>query len=189
MTNQSEQLRQVDDLRRTAAVAADYHQLQGLITATTGAGLIVWSFGNLTWAAITIAIGVALWTTYYERRYGKAAGRGSLLGSIVAVFAALIVCMVGYVADGLLHWPVLVLPLIGAACLIVSFRLSYRHVGVTWAHWAAVGFLVLSSLAPAFGLAAPGAGTGIFVLGAAMVVIGLVDHARLVAAMKPVPRD
>jgi hypothetical protein len=189
MTNQLRKQEMTDDVRHTAAVAADYGQLQGLVTATTGIGLIVWAFGSLTWAAVIIAIGVAVWTSYYEKRYGRAAGRGSLPASLALIAAALVVCMAGYVADGLLDWPVLVLPLIAAVCLFVNFKLSYRHVGVTRVHWAAAALLIVSAAAPVLGLDLLGARTGVFVLGAAMVAIGLRDHFRLAGAMKPVPHD
>ena len=189
MTNQLDKQMSEDDIRHTASVAADYGQLQGLITATTGVGLVMWAWGSLTWGAIIAAVGVVVWTTYYDKRFGKAAGRGSLPASLLLIFIAFAVCMVGFVADGLLGWPILVLPLIAAGCLVVSFKVSYRHVGVTWAHWLAIGLLVLSAFAPAVGLAALGASTGVLALGVAMIVIGVADHLRLVAAMKPVPRD
>ena len=83
----------------------------------------------------------------------------------------------------------LLLPLAGAACLTVGYKVSYRHVGVTWVHWAAVGLLVVSAFAPVLGLAVLGASSGVVVLGVALVAIGLVDHARLVRSMRPVPRD
>ena len=189
MTNQLRKQELTDDVRHTAAVAADYGQLQGLITATTGFGLIVWAFGSLTWAAVISAVGVAVWVPYYEKRYGRAAGRGSLLASLALIATAFVVCMAGYVADGLLGWPILVLPLVAAVCLIVNFKLSYRHVGVTWMHWAAASLLIVSAAAPALGLDLLEARTGVFVLGAAMMAIGLSDHFRLAGTMKPVPHD
>lgn len=189
MTNQVNEQQTGTDLRRTAAVAADYTQLQGLINVTTGIGLGLWAFGWGLWAAVVMGVGVAVWSGYYRRRFGGAVGRGSLLGSLVAVGAAFAVCMVGLVLDRLAVSPVLLLPLLAAACFVVGYRIGFRHVGVTWAHWAAVALLVLSSLAPLVGLDALGTRTGVLVLGAAMVIIGFADHVRLVTTMKPVPRD
>lgn len=189
MANRSEEQLPYEDVRRAAAVAADYEQLQGLITATTGVGLIVWAFGSSTWAAIVIAIGVAVWASYYQQRFGKAASRRSVVLSVLSVLAALVVCAVGWVLDRLLDRPVLVLPLIAAACLLVLYRVGYRHVGVRVTHWVALGFLVLSAFAPLVGLAVLGAGTGLFALGVAMILIGIDDHLRLVRSMRPVPHD
>jgi hypothetical protein len=204
VANQLKALRQ-DDVRRAAAVAADYNQLQGLTTATTGAGLVVWAFGpGLLWGPFIIAAGVSITVAWYEKRYGKVRQRGALATSVGLVLLALVVLMVALMADRLL-WPtdstfppgsetmgaspVLLLPLVGAACLAVSYRVGYRHVGVTWVHWTVVGLLVVSALAPALGLALLGPGSGLVVLGVALVAIGIVDHVRLVQAMKPVPHD
>ena len=186
MTNQ---LREYDDVRRTAAVAADYTQLQGLINATTGIGLALWAFGWPLGAAIVMGVGVAVWSGYYRHRFGGAVGLGSLVGSLVAVGAAFVVCMVGLVLDRLAVSPVLLLPLLAAVCFVVGYRIGFRHVGVTWAHRAAVALLVVSSLAPLVGLDVLGPRTGVLVLGAAMVIVGFADHVRLVTTMKPVPRD
>lgn len=186
MTNQ---LEDTDSLRRTAAVAADYEQLQGLITATTGVGLGLWALGSSTWGAITCALGVAVWTSYYQRRFGRAVSRRSVTLSVVSVLAALLVCMAGFVVDGLLSWPVLLLPLVAASCLLLLFRWGYRHVGVGPVHRVALGLVVLSAFAPLIGIAVLGARTGVLSIGVALVLIGLADHARLVRSMKPVPRD
>lgn len=189
MTNQVKVQQTGADLRRTAAVAADYTQLQGLINVTTGIGLGLWAFGWGVWAAVVMGVGVAVWSGYYRRRFGGAVGRGSLLGSLVAVGAAFVVCMVGLVLDRLAVSPVLLLPLLAAACFVVGYRIGFRHVGVTWAHWAAVALLVLSAFSPLVGLDVLGPHTGVLVLGVAMAVMGIADHLRLVAAMKPVPHD
>jgi len=186
MTNH---LKDGTDLRRTAAVAADYEQLQGLITATTGGGLVLLALGSSTWAAITCALGVAVWTSYYQARFGRAVSRRSAARSIVSVLAALIVCIAGFVVDGLLSWPVLLLPLAAALCLLLLFRSGYRHVGVGPVHWVALGLVVLSAFAPLAGLAVLGARTGMLSLGLGMLLIGVADHVRLVRSMKPVPRD
>ena len=62
----------------------------------------------------------------------------------------------------------LLLPLLAAACFVVGYRIGYRHVGVTRAHWVAVGLLVLSAFAPLVGLGGLGARTGVLSLGVAM---------------------
>ena len=189
MTNQVNDLRTGTDLRRTAAVAADYTQLQGLINVTTGIGLGLWAFGWGLWAAVVMGVGVAVWSGYYRRRFGRAVGRGSLVGSLVATGAAFVVCMTGLVLDRLAVSPVLLLPLLAAVCFVVGYRIGYRHVSVTWAHWVAVALLVLSAFTPLVGLDVLGPHTGVLALGAAMAVVGLADHLRLVATMRPVPHD
>ncbi|SEP67817.1 hypothetical protein [Microlunatus flavus] len=187
MTNQMQQ--STEDLRRTAAVAADYEVLQGLITASTGVGLVVWAFGSSTWATIVIALGVAVGVGYYQKRFGKAVSRHSALLTIAYALVAVVVCGTAYSIDRALGLPVLVLPLAAGALLAVGYRWGYRHVGVGPAHWVALAVVVLSAFAPLVGLDGLRERVGLFSLGLALVVVGLVDHARLVASMKPVPRD
>lgn len=182
-------MQDVNDLRRTAAVAADYTNLQGLINVTTGVGLVLWALDHPTWAVVVIGFGAAGWALYYRRRFGRTVGRASAPATAGLVVAAFAVCMVGYVVDGLLAGPVLVLPLLAAGCFATAYRLGFRHVGVTPVHWAVVALLVVSAFAPLLGLGALGARTGVLALGAALAVVGLVDHVRLVRAMQPVPRD
>lgn len=191
MTNQLEK-GSAEDLRRTAAVAADYEQLQGLITATTGVGLLVWASGSSTWGAIIIALGAGVWSSYYQKRFGKAVSRGSLALTLVLIMCGLLVCLAGWAVDQVAGLPVLVLPLIASACLLATFRWGYPHVGVTRVHWVALVLLALSSLAPLVGLAGLiglGPYTGMLFFGLAMVAIGIADHHRLVRSMKPVPHD
>src|SRR4051812_47120775 len=147
VTNRLDQPPTTEDLRRTAAAAADYTQLQGLINVTAGLGLVLWGLGRPSLCAVLIPAGVAVGTTYYQLRFGRAVGRGSLVTSLVATAAAFVVCMVGYLIDALTGWPVLVLPLLAAVCFVVGYRVGYPHVGVTWAHWVAVAVLVLSAFA------------------------------------------
>lgn len=178
-----------DDLRRTAAVAADYETLQGLVTATTGAGLLVWAFGSSQWAAIVIALGVAVGVGYYQKRFGKAVSRHSAVLTITYALIAVLVCGTAYSIDRTIGLPVLIFPLLAAAFLGVGFRWGYRHVGVGPVHWVALAFVVLSALTPLVGLDVFGAATGLASLGVAMIAVGIVDHLRLVRSMKPVPRD
>ena len=186
MTNQ---LDNATDLRRTAAVAADYEVLQGLITAATGAGLLVWAFGSSTWATIVMALGVAVGVGYYQKRFGKAVSRHSAILTVAFALVAVVVGSAAYGVDRTLGLPVLVLPLAAAVLMLVGFLWGYRHVGVEPAHWVALGLVAVSAFVPLVGLDGLRERTGLLSLGAALVLIGLVDHARLVRSMKPVPRD
>ncbi|MGH3502695.1 MAG: hypothetical protein ACRDQA_17650 [Nocardioidaceae bacterium] len=176
--------------RRAPAVAREYEALQGLAAVGLGAGGVVAAFTEPPVAGV--ALGVVLGASapaWYHRRYGLAKPKAtrtwwSLFGAALAtlgVFAA-------YALDIAVQRPVLATPLVLAAALAVGQYLSLRRTGLTWLHWAVYVLVAASAAGPLLGL---GIGTNLltYVLvvgGLAFIVLGVVDHIRLVRFMGPV---
>lgn len=178
------------DSSRAAAVAREYDALQGLTCVIMGVGCLGAAF--LDQPAVWIALGGGLGSSanaWYVRRFGTvrpAPGRTawSVLGAVVAVTLVLL----GYVLDRLLRGPVLLTLLAVAASLAIGQHLLLRRVGLTLVHRFVHGLVALAALGPLVGL---GRGDALLpyvlvVTGAALIVVGAVDHRRLVRAFAPV---
>ena len=177
-------------VRRAAAVAADYEALQGLINVSTGLGLAVVVLGQPALGAVVIGLGTAFGSLWYRRRFGRAPARRSTAAVLGCVLAGAFVLLAALALDNLLDWPVLFFPLASAGFLAAAYRLGYARFGVTRWHWAVAGLVALCSLLPLLGVGRTSAGsTWVLLFAAALVVIGAIDHVRLVRAMRPVPRD
>jgi len=98
-----------------------------------------------------------------------------------------VILLVAYVLDRWLQLPVLLTMLGLTASLAVGQFLMLRRTGLTAAHWCAYAALALAALAPVVG-GPRGAEALPYVLvcaGVALIVLGLVDHRRLVQILGP----
>lgn len=176
-----------DPIARAAAVASDYGTLQGLVTVGAGIGAIVGVlFPPLGAAALIVLCSIA--RQYYIARYGRVSlTLDRKLLDFGAGVAALLCIGLGVLGDALLRWPVLLTSLGAAAGLVCLYRLNYRSIGVTAWHYVVAALLAASASLPLVG-AFPGVEhwrASIGLLGAALVVVGLLDHARLASALRP----
>ncbi len=109
---------------------------------------------------------------------------------MLLVVAGLVVLAVGLNVDRIFGSPVLVFPIGAALFMAVSYRFAYPHIGATRAHWLVVVLLSLCSLLPLLGVpSASGYPADLLVGGGAAIAVGMIDHLRLMSAMKVVPRD
>lgn len=178
-----------DPIERAGAVAADYDALQGLITIGTGIALILMAvMPTPAFGAVVAGCSVAIGQGYYYKKYGKVRQRpGQIGGALGAAILVVLLASVGVIVDVFSGLPVMVGPLTGALALLIFGRLSYRHVGVTRIHLAVVAVLPFGALLPLTGLASDHFWSiDLWLLGLALIIIGLVDHNRLTSAMKPV---
>lgn len=182
-----------DPVERAAAVASDYEALQGLITVGMGLGLLVMSASATpAFGAVWIGVAVAVGQGYYYKRYGRVRYRpGRTVRALVVAMVVVALGTAGIVADVFAQLPILLGPLLCAAGLLIFFKVSYQHVGVTWAHLAATAGLAACSLLPltVWFAEADGWRLDLIVFGLVFIVVGLVDHLRLVRAMGPVGDD
>lgn len=176
-------------VRLAAAVAREYDALMGLSLVVLGIGCVVAGLTGQT--AVYVAIGAALSgasASWYVKRYGRVRATGSRNSLIFAgSMAMVVVLLLGYVLDRWLQLPVL-LTLIGlAVSLAVGQFLMLRRTGLTAIHWCVYGALGLAAFAPLVG--GPRGGDAqqymLICAGLALIVLGLVDHRRLVQILGP----
>ncbi len=177
------------DTTRAANVAREYDALQGLSFVAMGAAFLVGSV--IDQPAVWIALGAAasgsapLW---YQRRFGTVKpppGRTAwvALGSVIA----LLLFLGGYVLDRHLRGPVLLTLVALALSLGVGQYLMLRRTGLTVVHVVVYALVAVAAAGPVVGW---GRGEVLLpyilaVTGAALVVVGLVDHRRLVRSFAP----
>lgn len=172
------------DTARAVAVAREYDALQGLVLVVMGGALL---FGSVVGQpAVWIALGGAacgsapLW---YERRFGTVKPPpGRTAWTALGAGAALMLFLGGYIVDRQVRGPVLLTLVALAISLGVGQYLQLRRTGLTPVHKAVYGLVALGAAGPLVGL---GLGASLLpyilaVTGAALVVLGLVDHRRLV---------
>ncbi len=176
-------------VQRAAAVAREYDALMGLSLVVLGIGCVV--AGLTGQFAIYVAIGAALSgasASWYVKRYGRVRAGGTRNGWIFAgSMTMVVILLVGYVLDRWLQLPVL-LTLIGlAGSLAVGQFLMLRRTGLTPIHWCVYAALLLAAFAPLVG--GPRGGDAqpymLICAGLALIVLGLVDHRRLVKILGP----
>jgi hypothetical protein len=175
-------------LRRTAAVAADYKALQGIGGVVFGVGLALIALQVTIVGVLLLLCAAPVSQAWYRRRFGQVSPYVDRLPVLLMSLAFVMVLYAGYSIDLALGAPILALPLGVAVYAAVSHRFAYPHIGVTRAHQIVLVLLALSSLLPLLGVpASSGAAAGLLALAAAQTTIGVVDHRRLVGAMRPVP--
>lgn len=168
------------------AVARECDALMGLTSAVLGAGFLMAAVTGQpgVWIALGAAFS-AMGTGWYHRRFGFARPRR---GRLVRANLGAAIVLVAFALDRRLAPPVVLSLLAVAAGLGVGQFLMLRRVGLTPVHWAVYAALVVAAFAPMAGVANQGLFTP-FVLVAVgaglVVVVGLVDHRRLVRAMGP----
>lgn len=176
-------------VRRAAAVAREYDALMGLSLVVLGLGCVV--AGLTGQVAVYVAIGAALSgasASWYVKRYGRVRASGSRNALIFAgSMAMLVILLLGYVLDRWLQLPVLLTLLGLAVSLAVGQFLMLRRTGLTPVHWLVYAALALAACAPVAGWPR-GADSLPYVLvtaGLALIVLGVVDHRRLVKILGP----
>ncbi|MET1007588.1 MAG: hypothetical protein ABWX96_18700 [Propionibacteriaceae bacterium] len=176
-------------VRRASAVAREYDALMGLSLVVLGLGSVVAGLTGQT--AVYLAIGAALSgasASWYIKRYGRVrAGGLRNLWIFAGAMTLVVILLVAYVLDRWLQLPVLLTLLGLAASLAIGQFLMLRRTGLTPAHWCVYAALALAALAPVVG-GPRGAEALAYVLvcaGVALIVLGLVDHRRLVQILGP----
>lgn len=173
-----------EDMSRRIAAAKDYGMLQGLITAGVGlACLLGAATRDAFWLSIGCAFSGAIGTWWYQNRYGRARGttRG-LLWALVIVVVAIGLITTAAICDIFHRGPVLWTPLVAGPVLALGEWFGLRHVGMTAWHWLACIGLTLCALIPLFGHE-PGVWFALGTLSLPLIVIGVVDHRRLVGIL------
>jgi hypothetical protein len=176
-------------VRRTSAVAREYDALMGLSLVVLGLGSVVAGLTGQT--AVYLAIGAALSgasASWYIKRYGRVRSAGLRnLWIFTGSMTMVVILLVAFVLDRWLELPVLLTLLGLAASVAVGQFLMLRRTGLTPVHWCVYAALALAALAPVVG-GPRGAEALPYVLvcaGVALIVLGLVDHRRLVQILGP----
>lgn len=183
----------VAQLHRATALAREYDAMMGLGSVALGAGFVG--------AAITgqpgvwIALGVIFYGVipeWYYRRLGFAPPRRDrtvrlLAGTVVVV--AIVVAAV--VVDRWLSPPVSLTLLAAAGVIGGSQFLMLRRVGLTALHWIVYAALVACAFAPLLGVGMNGPSSAfvLVVVGLSLIMLGLIDHLRLVRLLGPLPES
>lgn len=172
------------DLQQRIAVSKDYDMLQGLIPVGTGISiLLAAATRDFTWMAIGSGLSVAIGVSWYEKRYGKA--RTTRNRSAWTVLLTILAILVIVFANGFDHFhpgPLLWTPLLAGPLMLAGEWAGLRHTGLTIWHWISCIVLTLCSFIPLFG-SHPSFWFAMGTLAPALIVIGLVDHQRLVKAL------
>lgn len=176
--------------RRASAVAHDYEALMGLPSIVFGACFLLGAAtgGGLGWWAVLALVAGGASRGWYRRRYGQVTPRDDQPRWVGVVTAAGF--LLAFAADEWWSPPVSATLLAVAAALAASAVLELSRVGLSAVHWAVRAALVVASFAPVVGVGAGGVSSPfvLAVVGGAMVVLGVVDHVRLVRAMAPAGR-
>lgn len=173
-----------DDLQRRIAVSKDYDMLQGLITVGTGISVLLAATNhNFLWMGIGSALSVVIGVSWYEKRFGRA--RSTRSRSAATVLFSILAILVVVIASGVDQWrsgPLLWTPLVAGPLMLAGEWAGLRHTGLTLWHWASCILLTLCAFIPLLGYQ-PSFWFSMGTLAPALIVIGLVDHRRLVEAL------
>lgn len=180
-------------VQRTADVAHDYDALTGLTAVALGCGFVAAELsGWVIFLALGgwLSVGCAWW---YRRRFGAVRPqRARIVRRAICGWLALVALIAAAVVDAVVSPPFSLSLLVAAVLFSVVKKLgSLPRVGLTPVHWVVCAALAAAAFAPLAGIGST-AFLSAYVLtaiGAAMIVMGLVDHARLVRAMAPLPAE
>lgn len=180
-------------VRQAADFAQEYDALMGLSMVPLGAGFLLAAVTRNPgfWIALgsLLAFGVIAW---YNRKYGAVrpkSGRTAVMAVGVVIASALI--GVAAILDKYLEPPVSLSLLAMSLTLGIGSWLMSRRIGQTPAHWIAFGLLFVMAFGPAVGIGS----TGLFApylmvpLGSVFIILGLIDHARFVRLIGPLPDE
>ena len=180
----------VDDrLQQAGAVAREYDALMGLSNVAMGLGCLLAAITGqtATWLALGALLSGAS-ASWYVRRYGRVRGTSARNSLIFAgAMAVVVVLLLGFVLDRWLRGPVLLTLVAVAVSFAVGQLLLLRRTGLTPVHWAVYALVLLAAFGPLLG-APRGSAALPYVLtaaGLAMIVLGVVDHQRLVRILGP----
>lgn len=166
------------------AMSKDYDMLQGLVSIGVGLALIALALTeNLIWLAVGCGISAAVGVSWYQKRYGTAHATDAR-NVWAAAFATLGFLSVS-IASSIDHsrpGPLLWTPLIAGAMLLAGEWAGLRHAGLTIWHWLSCLALMLCTFLPLAGWHPPRFQV-IALIGPALIVIGVVDHLRLVKTL------
>ncbi|MEL4358100.1 MULTISPECIES: hypothetical protein [unclassified Luteococcus] len=175
-----------DDLQRRIAVSKDYDMLQGLITVGTGISILLTAVTrNFMWMGVGSCLSVAIGLPWYEKRYGKARSRRSR--SAVTILFSILAILAVVIASGVDQWkpgPLLWTPLVAGPLMLAGEWAGLRNTGLTIWHWISCIALTLCAFIPLTGYQ-PSFWFSMGTVAPALIVIGLVDHQRLVSALGP----
>ena len=193
------------ELEKIRFVAANYPQLQGLKMAVIGLfslGIGVWTNtrqGDLSLPLVMLLLVIILFAVlrrYYRRAFGQVRmGKQALTQEIWSSLIFGVLGITAFVVDSSEVLPVSAIGVVFALGLWVDYLRFNRPVEekfLSYYPWFATGLFVISIL-PAFGLDAlwtlfgigrPTSGA-LVLIGALMVMIGLLGHLFLVQALPP----
>lgn len=185
------------------AVVREYESLKGLLLLPTGLGMVLgaglssallwsrWESGMAAPLACVVGLAIQAVGTWWVARWyddhlgsARAPRRDMVLPGVVAALCLpLILVSMGH--DFFSGWPVLVAPPVLAGLLLLLLRHQLRRSGLTRGHLVACGLLGLSGLLPAVVPVTSGhrVTLTLFATGLTVIVIGLLDHRRLLASV------
>lgn len=179
-------------LRQATAVTREYDAMMGLCLVVLGIGSVI--AGLTGQMAIYLALGAALSATsvsWYVKRYGRVrATKSRNTLTFVGSMAMVVLLLLGFVLDRWLVLPVLLTLVVLAFSLAVAQLLMLRRTGLTVMHWVVYAALLLAAFAPMVGGPRGGAALDYILVaaGIALIVLGIVDHRRLVRILGPVEK-
>jgi len=186
------------DHTQLRSAAAEYPYLRGLISVPAGALFIVAALGNTGWGPFAhdwvfvlalLAIGAACWAInrFYNEHYGRVtpSTRQQVKAAAVTVAGALLMVGLSTLLRSRASWS-LDLPVNPIPAVFGALMLAYSAAvaGLRPHHLVIWGALIVAGLLPVWDGADP-SNTGLVLVGAAIIAVGLLDHRLLVRTFGP----